>query len=176
MKDLYRLSDDLPIPEDDGTCNHLLSSQLPSVLLKNTSGKEIDIGSLQGMVVLFFYPMNGSPDFPPMIGWNEIPGARGCTPQSCSYRDNYSYLEGLDFQVFGISTQPLVNQKEVHKRLNLPFELLNDSEHVLTKAMRLPTFDYHESTYIKRLTIVAKNGIIKKHFSQCSHQMRMFMK
>jgi len=164
MKDLNKLPDDLPIPEDDGACNHLLGTQLPYVILKNTSDTDIDIGSIQETVVIFFYPMNGRLDSPPMVGWNDIPGARGCTPQSCSYRDNYLNLEEAGIKVFGISSQPLADQKEAKQRLNLPFELLNDSEFALTKKMRLPTFKYEESTYIKRITIVTKNGMIKKVF------------
>ena len=133
MKDLNTLPDDLPVPEDDGACNHLLGTKLPSVMLRSTSGSMVDIGAITGTVAIIFYPMNGRSDSAPMIGWNDIPGARGCTPQACSFRDNYSKLEKLGVKLFGISSQPLVDQKEAHQRLNLPFELLNDSEFVLAK-------------------------------------------
>lgn len=164
MKNLNKLPDDLPVPVDDGACNHLLGTRLPSVMLTDISGSSIDIGSIEGIVAIFFYPMVGRPDSPPMTGWNDIPGARGCTPQSCSYRDNYSRFEKPGIKLFGISSQPLVDQKEAHQRLKLPFELLNDSEFVLTKLMGLPTFEYKKMTYIKRITIIVENGIIKKTF------------
>lgn len=164
MKNLYKLPDDLPIPVDDGACDHLPGSRIPSVSLKGTTDTITDLGSIEGTVVIFFYPMNGRPDLPPMIGWNDIPGARGCTPQSCSFRDNSSRLEKLGVKVIGISSQPLLDQKEANVRLNLPFELLNDSQLELTKAMNLPTFEYDSSTYIKRITIIAENGVIKKTF------------
>jgi peroxiredoxin len=90
MRDLNKLPNNLPIPVDDGACDHLLDSRVPSIFLKGVSGKSIDLSSVEGTVVIFFYPMNGRPDSPPMIGWNDIPGARGCTPQVCSFRDNYS--------------------------------------------------------------------------------------
>jgi peroxiredoxin len=164
MKDLYRLPDNLPVPMDDGACDHLLGLKIPSVTLKGVSNIDIDPGSTTGMVVIFFYPMIGRPDSPPMTGWNDIPGARGCTPQSCSFRDNHSRLDKLGVKVFGISSQPLVDQKEVSARLELPFELLNDTQLELAKAMNLPTFEYNASTYIKRITIVAIDGVIKKVF------------
>jgi len=164
MKDLSELPDNLPIPVDDGACSHLQGTQIPSIALKSTSDKNINVGTIKGVVVMFFYPMNGRPDAPPMIGWNDIPGARGCTPQSNSYKGNILKLEKLELKVFGISSQPLLDQKEAKFRLDLPFDLLNDSDFTLTKAMQLPTFKYQESTYIKRLTIIAENGIIKKTF------------
>jgi peroxiredoxin len=164
MKDLNKLPADLPIPEDDGACNHLPGTKLPSIILRSRSDKDVDVGGTVGMTVIFFYPMNGRPDSPPMVGWNEIPGARGCTPQSCSYRDNYLILQEMGIKVFGISTQSLTDQKEAHQRLNLPFDLLNDSAFSLTKTMHLPTFKYEKSTYIKRITLIIENGIIKRVF------------
>ena len=164
MKDLNTLPDDLPVPEDDGACDHLLGTKLPSVILRSTSDSMLDISVLTGTVVVFFYPMIGKPNSAPMIGWNDIPGARGCTPQACSFRDNSSRLEKLGVKLFGISSQPFADQKEAHQRLKLPFELLNDSEFMLAKAIRLPTFKYKESTYIKRITIIIENSVINKTF------------
>ncbi len=164
MKDLNKLPDDLPIPEDDGDCDHLLNSQLPSIQLKSTTGGIVDISEAKGTVVIFFYPMNGKPDSPPMIGWNDIPGARGCTPQACSFGDNYSKLEKLGVKVYGISSQPLADQKEASSRLSLPYELLNDSGFEITKAMNLPTFEYESSKYIKRITVISRGGVIMKTF------------
>ena len=164
MKGLSKLPEGLPIPVDDGACDHLLGSRIPNVTLKGVSDADIDIGSIGGTVVIFFYPMIGNPDSLPMNDWNEIPGARGCTPQSCSFRDNYTKFEGLGIQVIGISSQPLADQKEGSARLKLPFELLNDSQLELAKAMKLPTFEYDSSTYIKRLTIISQGGVVKKIF------------
>ena len=162
MKDLYKLPDNLPIPVDDGACDHLHELRIPSVSLKSVSDTIIDLSSVKGMAVIFFYPMIGRPDSPPMIGWNDIPGARGCTPQSCSFRDKYSQLEKLKVKVFGVSSQPLIDQKEASARLNLPFELLNDSQLELAKALSLPTFEYESSTFIKRITVISVDGVIKK--------------
>ena len=135
---------------------------MPSIALKGTSNTVIDLGCIEGTAVIFFYPMNGRPDSLPMIGWNDIPGARGCTPQVCSFRDNYSRMEELGVRLFGISSQPLVDQKEAHVRLALPFELLNDSSFELTKALNLPTFEYNGTTYIKRITVISVDGMIRK--------------
>lgn len=164
MKDLNELPQYLPVPIDDGACNHLLGTQLPSITLKSTSGVSVDVSSIKGLVVMFVYPMNGSPDAPPMIGWNDIPGARGCTPQSNSYKENYLILKNFGVKLYGVSSQPLADQKEAKSRLKLPFDLLNDSELLLTKALCLPTFKYQESIYIKRLTLIVENGIIKKTY------------
>ncbi|MBL1275456.1 MAG: peroxiredoxin [Ectothiorhodospiraceae bacterium] len=164
IKDLSTLPDNLPIPIDDGACDHLLNARLPSITLTNTSGTDVNLSELKGTVVLFFYPMNGKPGSPPMIGWNDIPGARGCTPQVCSYKDNYPALIDLGVTVYGVSSQPLKDQTEVKNRLALPYELLNDSDFTLTNALRLPTFPYESSTYIKRLTTIVKDGLIVKVF------------
>jgi len=164
MKDLTKLPDNLPVPEDDGACSHLPGTRIPSVPLTATNGEMVDLSVLPGTVVVYFYPMIGRPDSPPMAGWNEIPGARGCTPQSCAFRDRHTELNGFGAKVFGVSAQPLDDQKEAKGRLELPFELLNDSQFVLTEAMHLPTFEYRESRLIKRLTIVAVDSIIRKVF------------
>ena len=164
MKDLYQLPDDLPVPIDDGACDHLLDARIPSVLLKGVSGDTVNIGEVQGKFVLFSYPMNGQPDALPGPDWSEIPGARGCTPQSCSYRDQHGDFLRSGCKVFGISSQPIEEQKEAFKRLHLPFELLNDSKLALTRAMNLPTFEYQSSEYIKRITLIVTDGLIQKVF------------
>ena len=137
---------------------------MPSIVLDSVSGEKIDLGILKGRTVVFFYPMHGHPDAPAMIGWNDIPGARGCTPQACSFRDSYTRLTELGVNVFGVSAQPLAAQKEASKRLELPYLLLNDSEYELSKAMKLPTFEYDSSTFIKRITVICENSVIKKTF------------
>jgi peroxiredoxin len=164
MKDLSQLPDNLPIPVDDGACAHLLGARMPSIPLVATSGESIDMGRLPGVVVAYFYPMIGRPDGPPLVGWNEIPGARGCTPQSCAFKDHHTELKSFAATVFGVSAQPLEDQKEAKARLELPFELLNDSHFALTEAMSLPTFEYNNSRLIKRLTVIAVNGVIQKVF------------
>ena len=164
IKDLHKLPADLPVPTDDGAYDHLLGSALPSVPLAGTSGKAVDLGAFEGTLVIYFYPMLGRPDSPPMIGWNDIPGARGCTPQTCAFRDSYAKLKQLGAEVFGVSAQNFEDQQEAHARLQLPFDLLNDGQLALANALKLPTFDYRGKRLIKRLTIIATGGLIRKVF------------
>ncbi len=164
MKDLSQLPDDLPVPVDDGACDHLEGMSFHSLLIKTTSDRSVDLSKIKGTVVVFFYPMIGNPDSPPMPDWNEIPGARGCTPQTCSYRDNYDQLSELGVTVYGASSQVIKDQKESADRLGLPFELLNDSEFKLTESLKLPTFEYLGEKMIKRLTLVTVDGMIRKVF------------
>lgn len=164
MKDLTVLPANLPVPEDDGACNHLEGMRFPSMSLIATSGNKIDIGSIHGLVVVYFYPLIGRPDSPPMLGWNEIPGARGCTPQSCAFRDLYAEFKELGVFVFGASSQSHLEQVEALERLHLPFELVSDSSFELSSALNLPTFKYNSSVLIKRLTLIMKDGIIEKVF------------
>jgi peroxiredoxin len=164
MKDLHVLPDNLPVPVDDGACSHLEGMQVPSITLESTAGRKVDLSSGSGMTVVYFYPLIGRPDSPPMIGWNEIPGARGCTPQSCAFRDHYDDLHALGINIYGASSQPLEDQREAVQRLHLPFELLNDSHFLLASALSLPTFEYKSLRLIKRLTLVVANGLIHKVF------------
>ena len=164
MQDLYRLPDNLPVPVDDRACDHLEGMLLPSLLLKTSFDSSVDLSAEKGIVVIFFYPMTGIPDSPPMVGWNEIPGARGCTPQTCSFRDSYKQLTELGAKVFGASSQAIEAQNEAVTRLKLPFGLVNDSAFKLTESLNLPTFNYQGVKMIKRLTIVAVNGEIRKVF------------
>lgn len=137
---------------------------MPAVALASTSGAKVNLGLEHGTVVVYFYPMTGRPDAPPMVGWNEIPGARGCTPQSCAFRDLHSDLQGLEAKVYGVSSQSTEDQQEAVQRLHLPFELLSDSDFKLTGALKLPTFEYGSLRLIKRLTLIIKNGAIRKVF------------
>ncbi|MDA8092674.1 MAG: peroxiredoxin [Betaproteobacteria bacterium] len=164
MKDLSTLPENLPIPVDDGACAHLRGARMPSVPLVATSGDIVDLSARPGTTVIYFYPMIGRPEGPPLMGWNEIPGARGCTPQSCAFRDHHADLKRHAAEVFGASAQPLEEQREAKARLGLPFELLNDSRFALSDAMRLPTFEYAGTRLIKRLTVVSVNGVIRKVF------------
>jgi peroxiredoxin len=164
MKDLHVLPDNLPVPQNDGACDHLQGMQIPSLSLASTADHTVDLGSESGIVVAYFYPMTGRPDGPPMISWNEIPGARGCTPQSCAFRDHHAELRSLGATVYGVSAQSSEDQREAAQRLHLPFELLSDNALELTSALRLPTFEYNSLRLIKRLTLIIEDGKIVKVF------------
>lgn len=161
---LYAIPDNLPIPVDDGACSHLLGMNIPSCPLISTTGKVVDLGTLKGRTVVYCYPRTGRPDQEVPQGWNEIPGARGCTPQSCAFRDHYQELQTLNTNVFGLSTQNTNYQREVVERLHLPFELLSDEKLDFVNTLRLPTFEVESMTLIKRLTLIIFNGQIEKVF------------
>ena len=164
IKDLHTLPANLPIPFDDSACDHLLGSILPSASLASTIGEVVDLSTYSGTLVIYFYPMLGRPDSPPLIGWNDIPGARGCTPQTCAFRDSHAELKQLGVELFGVSAQRMKDQQEAHARLQLPFALLNDEQLTLAQALKLPTFEYAGTRLIKRLTIIATDGLIRKVF------------
>ena len=165
MKNLFTLPDNLPVPEDDGACNHLKGIKFPELNILSTDDREINFGYEKGISVIYFYPMIGHPNSPPMDGWNDIPGARGCTTQSCEYMNHYSELIHLGVKnVFGASAQEIEQQKESRERLHLPFELLNDSEFKLVNALKLPTFYYKDKKLIKRLTLIIENSLIIEVF------------
>ncbi|KAJ4292551.1 hypothetical protein N0V90_009214 [Kalmusia sp. IMI 367209] len=154
---------DLPVPEDDGACSHLAHSHLPSVTLPTTSGNEINLSSLDGLTILFCYPRTGAPNETIPQEWNVIPGARGCTPQACSFRDETEKLRQLGAKhLYGLSTQDSTYQKEVRERLHLPYELLSDEKLEFAKALRLPTFDWQGKSLIKRLALAIEDGRIVK--------------
>jgi peroxiredoxin len=161
---LYELPGNLPVPVDNGACDHLLGMQVPSVPLLSTAGRLVDLASLAGRTVVYCYPRTGRPDHDPPKGWNDIPGARGCTPQSCAFRDQYQSLQQLGAQVFGLSTQDTEYQREAVTRLHLPFELLSDAKLAFARALRLPTFEVEAMTLIKRLTLIICDGRIEKVF------------
>jgi peroxiredoxin len=158
------LPDNLPQPIDDGACAHLLGMKLLPVRLHSTSGKQIDLSAVAGKLVLYFYPMTGRPGVPLPDGWDQIPGARGCTPQSCSFRDHYSELQALDTSVFGVSTQDTDYQREAVERLHLPFDLLSDETQELTRSLSLPILEVEGKQLIRRLTLIIENSEIVKVF------------
>lgn len=164
MKNLTVLPDNLPVPVDDGACDHLSHCTLPSIPLLSTSGRQVNLANETGITVVYFYPLIGHPDSPPMPEWNEIPGARGCTPQSCAFRDLNDEFTSLGVQVFGASSQSHEAQQEAATRLHLPFELLTDNEFEFAHALSLPTFNYQGRELIKRLTLIIKDGVILKVF------------
>ncbi|MEO1521306.1 MAG: peroxiredoxin [Cyanobacteria bacterium J06633_2] len=164
MGRLEKLPGALPIPVDDGACDHLLSKPLPSIALPSTNGREIKLALISGRVVVYCYPMTGRPDIPLPDGWDEIPGARGCTPQSCAFRDHHQELGELKTQVFGLSTQSTEYQREAVERLHLPFELLSDHDLKFCSQLRLPIFEVAGEKLIKRVTLIAEAGKIVKVF------------
>lgn len=161
---IYELPKDLPIPLDDGACNHLFGVQLSSVPLVSTDDRIVDLARISGRTVVYCYPRTGKPDQDPPQGWDEIPGARGCTPQSCAFRDHYKELRALGAEVFGLSTQDTGYQKEAVERLHLPFQLLSDERLLFAEALKLPTFRVESMTLIKRLTLVVRDGFVEHVF------------
>lgn len=164
MHKLTELPKDLPIPVDDGACDHLLGISLPSIALPSTQGECVNLSAIAGRVVVYCYPMTGKPGIPLPDGWDEIPGARGCTPQSCAFRDHYQELNELGTSVFGLSTQSTGYQLEAKARLHLPFDLLSDCELNLTNTLKLPTFEMEDKHLIKRVTLIIEEGKITKVF------------
>ena len=160
----YELPNDLPVPEDDGAADHLPGMRLPPVSLAATSGEVVDLSTLAGRTVVYCYPMTGRPDRSLPTGWDEIPGARGCTPQSCSFRDHHAELRALGASVFGLSTQDTDYQREAATRLHLPFALLSDADLAFAGALGMPTFEVEGMVLLKRLTLVIDEGWIEKVF------------
>jgi peroxiredoxin len=162
--DLYEVPEDLPEPTDDGACDHLPGLRLPSVTLPATSGEWVDPSKLPGRTIIYCYPLTGRPGEEMPREWDVIPGARGCTPQSCAFRDHHAELQALDARVFGLSTQSTEYQREAAGRLLLPFKLLSDEKLAFAKALDLPTFEVEGMTLIKRLTLLIHGGRIETVF------------
>ena len=161
----FPLPPDLPHPVDDGAATHLPGRPMPSVSLPSTAGRMVNLSELiAARTVLYCYPMTGVPGQPLPDGWNDIPGARGCTPQACSFRDRCLELSELNAEVFGLSTQTTVYQREMVERLHLPFEILSDAEFELCDALRLPTFEVNGVRLVKRLTLIVRAGRIDRVF------------
>lgn len=162
---VMELPKDLPIPQDDGACKHLTGMKLPSLVLRSTRGRLVDLSKLKGTTVVYIYPRTGRPDQEVPTGWNAIPGARGCTPQSCAFRDHYQELKKLGVsELFGLSTQDTAYQQEAAERMHLPFEILSDEKLEFTKALRLPVFEVDGMKLIKRITLIVRDGTIAKVF------------
>jgi|SRR6185437_3261848 len=156
---------ELPRPEDDGGARHLRGMAITSIRLSATDGSDVDLSMLGGLVVVYAYPRTGRPNEPNPDGWELIPGARGCTPQSCAFRDHYAELRSLGVSnLFGLSTQDTAWQREVAERLHLPFPILSDESLRLTTAMRFPTFITGGITCLKRMTLVIRDGRIEQVF------------
>ena len=151
----------LPIPVDDGATNHLKGMKLPNVSLNATNGKTINLGEMKNKLVIYCYPMTGQPNVALPEGWDQIPGARGCTPQSCSFRDHYQELQTLGVEVLGLSVQTMEYQKEMANRLHLPFPVVSDVNYEFQKALNMPTFLVEEMTLLKRVTLIVNHGLIE---------------
>lgn len=161
---LYQLPADLPAPLDDGACDHLPGSKAPSLTLDSSRGP-VDLAELgTGLGVLYVYPRTGRPDRAVPAGWDAIPGARGCTPQSCAFRDHVAELASLGARVAGLSAQSLEDQIEFAQREHMPFPVLADPDRRLGEALGLPTFDFEGVTLYKRVTLVLEAGTIGKVF------------
>ncbi|HET7485583.1 MAG TPA: peroxiredoxin [Solirubrobacterales bacterium] len=163
--DYSELPAGLPVPKDDGAADHLIGMALPEVRLPSTLGGTADLAELsRDRLVVYVYPRTGTPGEPSPPGWDDIPGARGCTPQSCAYRDSLAEFTSLGAAVFGISAQGPDEQREFAEREHIPFPLLGDSELRLRDTLRLPTFEVEGTTLYKRLTFIAEGGKVAKTF------------
>lgn len=159
------LPSDIPAPQDDGAARHLAGMRLPDVELPATMGAPVNLSRLKGRAVVYVYPRTGVPGVDPPSGWDQIPGARGCTPQSCGFRDHFADLKSLGVDsVFGISTQDTDYQREAGERLHLPFPLLSDSARKLARAANLPTFSVAGMTLLKRMALIVEDGVVLKVF------------
>ena len=159
------LPPDLPAPQDDGAADHLTGMSLPELALPATSGQAVDLSVLPGRTVVYAYPRSGRPGEPSLVeGWDLIPGARGCTPETCGFRDHHAELRAAGANVFGLSTQDTDYQRELADRLHLPFAILSDVELELTGALRLPTFEVAGRRLLRRLTLVITAGAVEHVF------------
>jgi peroxiredoxin len=165
MSDWTSLPADLPAPEDDGAADHLTGLRLPPVALASTSGGRVDLAELSqtaGSVVVYAFPRTGVPGEPSLVDdWDAIPGARGCTPESCGFRDHHAELAALGAEVVGLSTQDTAYQREAVERLHLPFAMLSDESHQLTDAIGLPTMVVAGQRLLRRLTLLVTDGVVE---------------
>ncbi len=154
--------ENLPAPADDGACDHLVGMDVPAISLPATTGGNVVIAdSKTRWTVIYGYPMTGVPGQTLPDNWDAIPGARGCTPQNCAFRDHYAELQALGASVFGLSTQTTVYQQEMAERLHLPFSVLSDAKLELANALRLPTFNADGKTLLKRFSMVVRGSRIE---------------
>ena len=162
---LNQLPANLPRPKDDGGARHLKGMALPDLELPSTANRRVNLSTVSApRIVIYAYPMTGRPDRQLPQGWDDIPGARGCTPETCGFRDHHKDLAKLHAEVFGVSTQDTAYQQEMVTRLEVPFEVLSDEQMTFARALELPTFTVDGMTLLKRLTIVARSGRIEHVF------------
>lgn len=153
--------DNLPEPMDDGAARHLPGLSLPAMALQSTRGEHVDLSQIKGWLVIYCYPMTGVPGVPLPPNWDQIPGARGCTPQSNAYKDAHPQFRSMGADVFGMSTQTTQYQQELAERLQLPFVILSDHQRQFQQALQLPTFVSEGKTLLKRLSLIVKDGVIE---------------
>lgn len=166
MSDLHKLPENLPVPQDDGAADHLPGLKAPHLELTSTTGEMVGIHAFgTGRTVIYIYPLMGRPESDLPQGWNSIPGARGCTPEACDFRDHHQELLAAGARrVFGLSSQDTAYQREVVERLRLPFAMLSDPQLDLVAALGLPTFEVDGLTLFKRLTLIIRDGVIENVF------------
>ncbi|TML85684.1 MAG: peroxiredoxin [Actinobacteria bacterium] len=162
------LPPNLPVPEDDGAADHLRGAHMPPIALPSTDGGSMRVDVVPDgaeRLVVYAFPRTGRPDERPLVpDWDEIPGARGCTPETCGFRDHAADLRAVGAAVAGLSTQDTEYQRELVERLRLPFPLLTDTDLALTRALDLPTFEAAGHTLLKRLTLVVRDGAVEQVF------------
>jgi len=159
------LPNEMVVPQDDGKARHLTGAKLPALPLLATDGSQVDLSTLRGRTVVYVYPRTGVPGQPLPDGWDAIPGARGCTPQACSFRDHFAEIKDLGVaHLYGLSTQDTDYQREAAERLKLPFPILCDAKLELARALDLPTFTAAGMTLLKRMALVIDDGVITKVF------------
>jgi peroxiredoxin len=166
-RDFHALPPDLPVPVDDGAADHLPGLRLPALALRSTQGGEVDLAgaaTVTEALVLYIYPRIGTPGEPSPDGWDTIPGARGCTPQSCAFRDHHAELRALGADVVGLSAQSAEEQAAFAAREHLPFALLSDPDLRLARELRMPTFEAGSMRLYKRITLVVEDGTIAQVF------------
>ena len=162
--DLSKLPETLPVPVDDGATDHLPARPLPDIELRSTDGSFVNLSKIKGRCIIYVYPMTGIPGTPLPEGWDELPGARGCTPQACRFRDHFEELTALNTGIYGVSTQTSDYQSQARDRLHLPFQLLSDDKLILKELLDLPTFRINGMDFYKRLTMIVNDGEIEKVF------------
>jgi peroxiredoxin len=165
LHDPTQFPEDLPAPQDDGAARHLPGRRMPDIELPATDGTRVGLARLPGRAVVYLYPRTGRPGHDLPTGWDAIPGARGCTPQSCGFRDHFAELTALGVtHLYGLSTQDTDYQREAAERLHLPFPLLSDAGLKLARALDLPTFAVDGMTLLKRMALVVDDGVIARVF------------
>ena len=168
MRDFHSLPPDLPFPVDDGAADHLTGLEVPHVKFPATTGRGIDLGEAargEGRLVVYVYPRTGTPGQPLLPGWDDIPGARGCTPESCAFRDLESEFAAAGARLMGLSAQSPADQREFAERERIPYPVLSDSALELARTeLRLPTFEAAGLLLYRRLTFIAREGRIEKVF------------
>ena len=159
------LPKNLPIPKKDGACDHLLNTKIPDISLPTQDGNLLKLNRTDTFrLVIYCYPMTGHPNRPLPDKWDTIPGARGCTPQTCSFRDHYDQLIVENSLPIGLSTQSVEDLKEMTVRLQIPYDVVSDQQLLFSSALKLPTFSIGNKTFIKRLTLIIEKSVIKHFF------------